>query len=96
MPPGTDGTPSKVVSFAGLDWAQPQATMLAYRRIERAAREVCGDRSGLKPVAQIQENRICVTDAIANAVTQVNVPALTAYAAARIRKGAKPMSVAAR
>jgi hypothetical protein len=57
---------------------------------------VCGDWAGPRPVAQAQATQACVTDAITRAVAKVNVPALTAFAESKMRKGARAVAVASR
>lgn len=68
----------QVVSFAdlNLDTEADAATLL--RRIESAARNVCGlDRVTVLPLALQYELQVCATEATARAVNEVNAPLLT-------------------
>jgi UrcA family protein len=70
------GEYSVTVSFRDLDLARPEDANLLYRRIQGAAKRVCGN-----PGADLIEQsiwRACYRSAISDAVTKVNNPLLTA------------------
>jgi UrcA family protein len=67
---------SVTVSYRDLDLSSPEGANVLYRRIQAAAREVCGH-----PGADLLEQGIwksCYRDAIADAVAKVDNPLLTA------------------
>jgi UrcA family protein len=70
--------PKRVVHFADLDLTHNAGVAVLYARIRFAAREVCGPIDERRWQALVARNR-CVTQAIARAVTDVNVPTLTSY-----------------
>jgi UrcA family protein len=65
---------SQIVKFADLNVSNPPGAAVLYARIRAAAESVCSYYVFKSDEA---ENR-CVHDAIANAVTKVNQPALSA------------------
>jgi UrcA family protein len=64
----------QVVRFAELDLTRPAGAEELYRRIQRAAREVC-QIDGWRGYASME----CINSAIARAVAAVNTPLLTAH-----------------
>jgi UrcA family protein len=70
--------PKRVVHFADLDLTHNAGVAVLYARIRFAAREVCGPIDERRWQALVARNR-CVTQAIARAVTDVNLPTLTSY-----------------
>jgi UrcA family protein len=80
------------VKFADLDISHPQGATVLYNRIHAAARSVCSpfDRDG---VFYKMEFGSCIQKAVADAVTAVNAPALTAVYSAKTRS-ALPVRVA--
>jgi UrcA family protein len=72
----------QVVTFADINMSSQAGAMTVYKRLGGAARHVCSNRQGLR-LGEMQRNRACVAEAIANAVTSVNQPALTAEHLAR-------------
>lgn len=77
--PGWGATPSErsvTVNFRDLDLSLPEDANVLYRRIQGAAKLVCGN-----PGADLIEQsiwRACYRNAISDAVTKVNNPLLTA------------------
>lgn len=67
----TDGAPSVTVSYADLDLSKPAGAEMLYRRIQAAARSVCGPRHS-RILAQVQAFRTCYKDAVEDALQQVN------------------------
>ena len=73
----------QVVTFADINMSSQAGAMTLYTRLGEAARHVCSNRQGRLRLGEMQRNRACVAEAIANAVTSVNQPALTAEHLAR-------------
>lgn len=67
----TDEAPSVTVSYADLDLSKPAGAETLYRRIQAAARSVCGPRHS-RILLQIQTFRTCYKDAVEDALQQVN------------------------
>ena len=67
----TDDAPSVTVSYADLDLSKPAGAETLYRRIQAAARSVCGPRHS-RSLARVQAFRTCYEDAIEDALQQVN------------------------
>lgn len=72
-----EGLPSRRVSYADLDISKPEGAKVLYRRIVKAANEVC-DSPGLKTLGTTQVINRCVDHAIDKAVKDVGSPALSA------------------
>jgi UrcA family protein len=72
-----EGLPSKRVSYADLDISKPEGAKVLYRRIVKAANEVC-DYPGLKTLGTAKAINHCIDFAIDNAVKDVGSPALSA------------------
>jgi UrcA family protein len=72
------------VKFADLDISHPQGATVLYNRIRAAARKVCSpfDRGG--PLDKMVFGS-CIQKSIADAVTAVNAPQLTAVYSAKTR-----------
>ena len=85
---------STSVRFSDLNIHTPEGITTLYRRIRRAAEEVCRPYE-IREFAQETGARICFDDAVANAVKSVNLPSLTAYANTQ-RGHASQIVVAAR
>jgi UrcA family protein len=71
--------PSKlIVKYSDLDLTRVSGVVELYRRLEQAAQQVCTavTETGIAPSAA------CVSDALSRAVSEINEPALTRYAAA--------------
>ena len=89
-----DDPHSTSVHLADLDTHTPEGIAALYRRIRLAAEGVCGPHE-IRQLAQERGWRICFEDAVANAVTSVNLRSLTAYANTK-RGRASQIVVAAR
>jgi UrcA family protein len=74
---------SETVRFADLDTSSPQGAAALYQRISSAAVRVCRNLEPFRMLALKQPYANCLHTAIANAVEQVNRPAVSAYALAR-------------
>jgi UrcA family protein len=68
-----------IVKYSDLDLTRVSGVVELYRRLEQAARQVCTAVTE----AAIAPSAVCVSDAISRAVSEINEPALTRYAAAR-------------
>lgn len=75
----------QVVTFADINMSSEAGAITLYKRLGTAARYVCANLRGSLIENLVFRNpyRICVAEAIANAVTSVNQPALTAEHLAR-------------
>jgi UrcA family protein len=73
-----------VVKYADLDLRRHAGVVELYRRIEAAARAVCAPRFASASVPATPD--VCLTDAIARAVAEINEPTLTRYFAARMQQ----------
>jgi UrcA family protein len=69
---------SQSVSFADLDLSKPAGAQTLYKRIQKAARHVCGPIDKYTYVIPRKAFRECYEEAIAAAVAQVDRPSLTA------------------
>lgn len=69
--------PSQKVSYADLDISKPAGAAVLYRRIVRAAHQVCEDNT-LKGLSTYRLINHCVDRAIDKAVNDVGSPALSA------------------
>ncbi|MGH9523321.1 MAG: UrcA family protein [Terriglobales bacterium] len=76
--------PSVIVKFGDLNISNPEGAAALYSRIRDAARGLCSplDRGDL---ASKMDEDICVNQAIEDAVTRVDQPALSAVYAAKFR-----------
>jgi len=72
------GPPQRIVNFADLDVAHAAGAAVLYSRIKHAAREVC-QSDNTRDLGAHQRAGRCQTRAIANAMTQINLPELTKY-----------------
>lgn len=73
---GNSDTRSMTVRYADVNLTTVAGATALYQRIEGAARLVCGD-SG-RSLAEQRAAKICYQNAVAEAVTTVNNPTLTA------------------
>ncbi|MGH8236598.1 MAG: UrcA family protein [Steroidobacteraceae bacterium] len=69
---------SEPVSFADLDLSKPAGAQTLYKRIQAAARRVCGPADRYTHLTPSKVFRECYETAIADAVAQVDRPSLTA------------------
>jgi UrcA family protein len=73
-----DSPPQRIVNFADLDVAHAAGAAALYSRIKYAAREVCHS-DNTRELATVERARRCQVQAIASAVTRINLPELTKY-----------------
>jgi UrcA family protein len=76
---------SRTVRYDDLNLSTQAGVQSLYRRIQNAARDVCGpeDVPGTRLTSRAWKD--CVSGSIRQAVLSVNKPALTAYYAVRLR-----------
>jgi UrcA family protein len=68
--------PHKTVKFNDLDITTPDGAKVLYKRIRAAAREVCDVSIGNDPIMRTA-TKVCIDQAVDNAVKRVNAPMLT-------------------
>jgi UrcA family protein len=73
-----DQVRSEKVSYADLNLSTPAGASTLYRRIQRAARSVCGADDRVGSILPHLQWRKCYESAVADAVAKVNSPMLTA------------------
>jgi UrcA family protein len=69
---------TQAVSYADLDLSKPAGAQTLYKRIKAAARSVCGPVDQYTFVTAPSAFRECFDKAVADAVSQVDRPSLTA------------------
>ena len=75
---GPPADPSKTVSYADLNLKSTAGVEALYKRIRKAAYEVCQMPTGTHQIRIESELKACKADAIDRAVLQTNLPKLTA------------------
>ena len=85
---GPPAEPSKTVTHSDLNLTSAACVAVLYQRIERAAEEVCQLPQGTKMLRLEVEIKACRADAADRAITQANLPALSALHLAKT--GRKP------
>jgi UrcA family protein len=75
--------PTETVRYQNLQGANDHDVAVLYRRIDAAAGRVCGQRLPPGSLSVSKSWRQCVQNARRHAVTDINTPAVTAYAAAQ-------------
>jgi UrcA family protein len=73
-----DEVDSVTVSYADLDLSKPAGVQILYGRIQAAARKVCSPLDDNRQLQRMQQWRDCYETAVADAVTTINRPTLTA------------------
>lgn len=69
---------SETVKYGDLDLNRSQDASRLYKRLDRAARNVCAPLRG-RSVTPAAKHRACVNEAVAKAVSEVDQPLLTQY-----------------
>lgn len=82
--------PAKTVNLTDLDFNSRSAVNTLYRRIERAAFEVCQMPERTRQLSVESGIKACRADAIHRAVLQANLPALTDLYVARTGRQPDP------
>jgi UrcA family protein len=75
--PDGRAAPQALVKYADLDLTSDAGAAALLRRIEAAARQVCGDPRELQPLVRSVPIRQCNTHAIEHAVTALGAPKVT-------------------
>ena len=75
---GPPADPAKTVSYADLNLKSTAGVDALYKRIKKAAYEVCQMPTGTRQIRIEQEFKACKADAVDRAVQQTNLPMLTA------------------
>jgi len=74
-----DRPQTRIVRFSGQDLSTERGVEAVYRRIQLAARAVCGESESPTSPIPLASWRSCVAGAIDSAVASAAQPALTAY-----------------
>jgi len=74
---------SETVKYADLNTANVEGAAVLYQRLRNAAKTVCRDLEPGRSLGLMRPYADCVHSALSNAITSVDRPAVTAYAAAR-------------
>jgi UrcA family protein len=80
------GVPQVAVSYGDLDVSTADGARELYKRLARAAKEVCPYRDA-RALSEVEANQRCRDAAIARAVREVNSPQLVALRAERVKRG---------
>jgi UrcA family protein len=80
-----DRPQTRIVRYGDLDLSTDRGIQTLYRRIEIAARAVCGEAERPDSLVPAAGFRRCIAEAIDSAVAKVSQPALTAYYERRAR-----------
>ena len=71
-----DNAPTRAVTYKDLDLNSKAGVHALYKRIERAADQVCGDVD-VRDLQRMSVKKVCVERAVSNAVAAVSSPMLT-------------------
>jgi UrcA family protein len=69
---------SETVKYGDLNLNREEGVSRLYKRLNRAAKNVCEPLRG-RQLMESAKHRVCVSEALANAVAEVNQPLLTQY-----------------
>lgn len=69
---------SEKVSYGDLDVNKAEGAQALYKRLNRAAKNVCAPLRG-RDLSRSKAHRACLGEALANAVSEVNQPLLTQH-----------------
>ena len=75
------------VAFRDLDISRPAGAQTLLTRIERAGRQVCGPPPSIRESREMADFKRCRTEAVANAVRDVQSPMLTALYEGKVGAG---------
>jgi UrcA family protein len=73
---------SETVKYADLNTANVEGAAVLYKRLVNAAKSVCRDMEPGRSLGLMRPYHQCVQVALSNAITDVDRPAVTAYATA--------------
>ena len=80
-----EGAPSQIVHFDDLNLASGAGVQALYRRVQTAARDVCGPAEVTGARILSQDWKDCVSETVRSAIFAINRPQLTAYYADHLR-----------
>jgi UrcA family protein len=83
---------SETVKFHDVNVGTPAGVQVLYQRIRSAANSVCSV-DGERDLARTMSSATCTKEAVAGAIKQLDLPALTAYY--QIKIGVRPETLAA-
>jgi UrcA family protein len=89
----SDEARTVAVRFADLDTTRAPGAQMLFRRLNAAARSVCRDQGLDRSLEQKHSFEQCVHAALGQALAEIDVPAVNAYAADR-GFGSAPVSIA--
>jgi UrcA family protein len=84
-----DGVRRQAVNYGDLNLATQRGVETLYRRIARAADNVCGTDYGRQPLEQTLNARRCRDNAVKAAIVEVDRPELSAHFASLQERGAR-------
>lgn len=84
-----DGVRHQAVNYADLNLATQRGVETLYRRIARAAENVCGVENGRRSIDQTMNARRCRDNAVKTAIEAVDRPELSAHYASLQERGAR-------
>jgi UrcA family protein len=84
-----DGVRQQLVKYEDLNLSTQRGVQTLYRRIARAAENVCGVEEMPRPIGQKMSERRCHQEAVQAAVAKVNRPELSAHHASLQERGAR-------
>jgi UrcA family protein len=90
---GDDDPPQRIVKFGDLNLGKPIGVQRLYIRLWSAAKVVCEPAFSV-PQTLRSRQRVCAHEAMADAVSRINHPGLTAYHAARTKAMGRETKVA--
>jgi UrcA family protein len=70
---------SATVQYSDLNLSTREGGKAMYQRIKSTARKLCGDEPDIGEIGAMDGWRTCVSDAVNNAVGQLNAPTVTAF-----------------
>jgi UrcA family protein len=78
---GADGYPAVTVSYGDLNLSTPEGALTLYRRIAKAANQVCGGNPDIRDPLAVRLSRLCRQAAMTRAVQAVGNARLAALLA---------------
>ena len=88
--------PAKTVNYSDLNLNSSAGVEALYKRIKKAAYEVCQIPSGTHQIRIESEFKACKVDSVDRAIQQVNLPSLTALHQSRTGRNVDPGKYAER
>ncbi len=88
--------PSKTVSYADLNLNSSAGVAALYKRITKAAYEVCQIPTGTHQIKIESELKACKADSVDRAIQQANLPSLTALHQSKTGRNVDPGKYAER